>query len=79
MPTAMNYYYGPQIPVKLIKPNNNYSVAESLEQEDVETETERPFHQEVEDDVEEHRLAEMSEPFDEEVPDESKIKLLEKL
>lgn len=79
IPTAMNYYYGSQIPVKLINPTNNYGVAESLDHEDVEIETERPFHEEVEDDVEEHRLAEMSEPFDEEVPDESKIKSIEQL
>ncbi|XP_050053374.1 sporozoite surface protein 2-like [Aphis gossypii] len=74
---SMNYYYGPQMP--LITPNNNYEVAESLENEDVEIETEKPFHQEVEDDVEEHRLAEMSEPFDEEGPDETKIKSFEKI
>lgn len=78
IPTAMNYYGSP-IPVKLIKPSNNYAVVESLENEDVEIETEKPFHQEVEDDVEEHRLAEMIEPFDEEVLDGSKMKSIEKL
>jgi len=75
----MNYYYGSQIPVKLIEQSNNYNMAESIENEDVEIETESPFQQEIEDDVEEHRLAEMSEPYDEEVLDGSKIKSIEKI
>jgi len=78
IPTAMNYY-GSQIPMKLMNPSNDYDAEESLENEDVEIETEKPFHQEIEDDVEQHRLGEMNEHFDEEVPDESKIKSIEKI
>lgn len=79
MPTAMNYYYGNRMPAKRVIPNNSYDVKESLENEDVEVETEKPFHQEVEDDVEEHRLAELSEPFDDEDPSETEMKPFENL
>lgn len=79
MPTSMNYFYGPQLPSKMIIPNVSYSVEESAENEDREAVTEKPFHQEVEEDVEEHRLAELSEPFDEVDTSESKTKSFEKL
>lgn len=73
MPTAMNYIYGPRLQANKAITNANYNVDENLENEDVETETEKPFHQEIEDDVEEHGLAELGDTFDEEEPAESKL------
>lgn len=79
MPTAMNYIYTGRKPAKLIIPNPNFEMEESHENEEVEVETERPFQQEVEDDVEEHRLAELEEPFEEVDLAESKTKPQKKL
>jgi len=80
VPATMNYYNANRAPSRMIEPNNNnYAVEESLENEDVEDETEKPFHQEVEDDVEEHRIAELNEPFDDDDPAESTIKVFDKL
>ncbi|VVC27007.1 Hypothetical protein CINCED_3A012860 [Cinara cedri] len=83
MPTGTMYNYGSRMPPKLVKPSTGYDVKESPENEDVESETEKPFQQDVEDDMEEHRLdemGEMNEPmseigesFDEEEPSESKL------
>lgn len=78
MPTSMNYFYGPQVPSKMIIPNASYSVEESQENDDLESTTEKPFQQEVEEDVEEHRLAELNDPFDEVDTSESMTKSFEK-
>lgn len=78
IPTPMNYYYGPQVPMN-VEPNNAYAVEESQEHEDVEVETQKPFSEDIEEDVEEqHRLADLAEQF-EEVPEESKVKPVENL
>lgn len=78
-PAAMNYYYGSSMPSDVIEPNaDEYATEESLENDDVETETRKPFHKEVEEDVEEHRLAEMSEPYDEDDPVDRTIKAFDK-
>lgn len=82
MPTAMNYFYKNRLPMKTIAPINSYDANESQENEDenVEAETEKPFSEQIEDDVEEHRLAEITEPFYEEEPtEESNLRSLEKL
>lgn len=83
MPTAMNYFYKNRLPpMKTIAPSHSYDVNESPENEDenVEAETEKPFSEQIEDDVEEHRLAEITEPFYEEEPtQESNLRSLEKL
>lgn len=80
MSAAMNYYYRNRVPSKMIAPIHNYDVVESPEDEseNIENETEKPFHEQIEDDVEEHRLAEISGPFDEEEPAESHMKSFKK-
>lgn len=80
MPTVMNSFYGNRMPSKIIIPTgNNYEVDENPEHEETDTDTEKPFHQEVEDDVEEHRLGELNEPFDDDDPAESTLKVFKKL
>lgn len=77
MPTAMNNFYRNRLPAKMFAPYHSYDVNESQENADgdVEAETEKPFSQQIEDDVEDHRLAEITEPFEEDDPvEESNLK-----
>lgn len=75
MPTAMSSSYRNRRPSNIVIPtDNNYEV-----DEDLDTNTEKPFHQEVEDEVEEHRLGELNEPFDDDDPAESTLKVYKKL
>lgn len=75
MPKGMTYNYGSKMPLKMGKPSVGYDVKESPEHEDVESDTEKPFQQDAEDDMDEHKfeemadiggpMGEMSEPMDE--------------
>ncbi|XP_050441756.1 uncharacterized protein LOC126846420 [Adelges cooleyi] len=74
------YFYGSKNTGKLIVPTsttpaaNSYSVEESPDTEDMaeNLEDDQPFHSEIEDDVESHRLGEPLETYDDEDPSESK-------
>lgn len=63
MPKAVMYNYGSKMPLKMSKPNtnpNHYNVKESPENEDVESDTEKPFQQDAEDDMDEHKFEDMT-------------------